>query len=570
MGIRFQSSAVFKELRQRAERTMQQKEDRRRDVDDLDLVRLAHELEVQYVELELQNEELRRTAKELEASRDAFVDLYDTAPVAFVSLNREGRIEQINQTAAQMLADPEEFLTGTVFLHLIHPEDRERFHRRVQQKAQHGGDAPLDLRLKGRGGDYLDAQVHVTGKRNEAGTYWRLALVDVTARRQYENALEESRRELEDRVAERTAELTRRTQQLARLTSELALAEQRERRRLSELLHDHLQQLLAGARINLDLLGETRAIEADPAFREVHNLLLGAIQTSRSLSSELSPPVLYLQGLSGALAWLARWMEQTHKLKVEVAADPAADPAREDLKILLFQAVRELLFNVVKHAGTQAAWIEMTRHDHHTRIVVRDRGAGFDAETFWDSKPEVEGGYGLFSIRERMAFLGGTFDLVSRPSHGTTATLSLPLVARAPEPASETESTKPPGGHAEGASKIRILLVDDHAMVRKGFSLLLSRHADIEIAGEAEDGRKAVEAARKVKPDVILMDINMPVMNGLEATRRIHEELPRVRIIGLSMHLAEDQAQAIFDAGAEAYLNKSANPDSLLQAIRSR
>jgi DNA-binding NarL/FixJ family response regulator len=112
------------------------------------------------------------------------------------------------------------------------------------------------------------------------------------------------------------------------------------------------------------------------------------------------------------------------------------------------------------------------------------------------------------------------------------------------------------------------MLVEDHLVMRSGMHALLSMQADIEVAGEASNGEEAVAMARQIKPDIILMDINMPAMNGVEATCIIHSELPDIRIVGLSMYEAADQAGAIRRAGAVAYLSKSSSSDILLAAIR--
>lgn len=119
-------------------------------------------------------------------------------------------------------------------------------------------------------------------------------------------------------------------------------------------------------------------------------------------------------------------------------------------------------------------------------------------------------------------------------------------------------------------AKIRVMLVDDHTVMREALSRMLDSHIDLEVVAEATDGRQAVELAREIVPDVILMDINMPNMNGLEATRIIHSEFPHIRIIGLSMFDADDQAQSMIDAGASAYRSKSDKTDHLLSAIRGR
>jgi DNA-binding NarL/FixJ family response regulator len=116
--------------------------------------------------------------------------------------------------------------------------------------------------------------------------------------------------------------------------------------------------------------------------------------------------------------------------------------------------------------------------------------------------------------------------------------------------------------------KIRILVVDDHTVVRQGLTALLSFHSDIEMVGEAGDGREPVEKARQIQPDVILMDINMPAMDGIQATRIIRSELSYVRIIGLSMNEKQDLADQMIQAGASAYCMKDGSTDELLSAIR--
>ena len=127
---------------------------------------------------------------------------------------------------------------------------------------------------------------------------------------------------------------------------------------------------------------------------------------------------------------------------------------------------------------------------------------------------------------------------------------------------SKIQNAKPPG------KKIRVLLVDDHTVVRQGLSTMLNIDNDIQVVGEAADGEEAVEKARVLQPDVILMDISMPKMDGIDATRIIHSELPHIRIICLSMHDKQDQADRMLKAGASAYCTKDDDSNNLLSEIR--
>jgi CheY-like chemotaxis protein len=136
------------------------------------------------------------------------------------------------------------------------------------------------------------------------------------------------------------------------------------------------------------------------------------------------------------------------------------------------------------------------------------------------------------------------------------------------DPEVGTEAT---GSIAVGTRhKIRVLLVDDHAVLRAGMASLLSEEPDMEVVGEAGDGQTAVELAVELQPEVILMDVTMPRLNGIEATRRIVALLPQTWIIGLSMHDQENMAQAMRKAGARAYLSKDGQCETLLAAIRDR
>jgi PAS domain S-box-containing protein len=407
---------------------------------------------------------------------------------------------------------------------------------------------------------------------------------DITDRKRAEAALRKAHDELELRVQERTVELStaiqtleKQSEQLRTLASELTQAEQRERRRLATVLHDEHQQLLVGAKLRLGPLERVEDPRLREGIREVSVLLDEAIENARSLTRELSPPILQAGGLIPALDWLARWMGEKHHLQVDVQTDETAVPATEDMTILLFQSVRELLFNVVKHAKVPTARVETTRREEEVRIVVSDGGVGFDPTSLRIEDGRASG-FGLFSIRQRLELLGGRLDIASTPGQGSRITLSAPLRQAGAPTLQAPEKTERPEAGAMAAGpppvpgrtgKIRVLVVDDHKVVRQGLARLLAAEADIQIVGEAADGKAAVELARRLSPDVVTMDISMPVMNGIEATRAILAECPAVRVIGLSMFEEVEQAQAMRDAGAVAYLSKSGAADALVAAVRA-
>jgi PAS domain S-box-containing protein len=279
--------------------------------------------------------------------------------------------------------------------------------------------------------------------------------LDITARKRAE-ALEQqveidlrlANEKLERKVQERTAELAKtvtnlkeevlqrqqaeqqlaaRAVQLRKLASEVTLAEQRERRRLAKVLHDHLQQLLVGAKFRTAILGRNEGTAVRQTAHEIEGLLDDAIGASRSLTAELSPPILYGAGLSAGLQWLARWMAERHGLQVELTIMDNTDPSSESVKVFLFESVRELLFNIVKHAQTDSARLDL-RHgpDNMLQIVVADSGKGFGSEPEQNAG-ELAGGFGLSSMRERLKLIGGSMDIDSVPGQETSITLRVPL-----------------------------------------------------------------------------------------------------------------------------------------------
>lgn len=239
-------------------------------------------------------------------------------------------------------------------------------------------------------------------------------------------ALARARRDLECQNERLEQRVNERTEALQKLTAEMSLAEERERRRLAGDLHDGPIQHLAAIGIKLGLAeAAPSAGQAAATIEEARGLLERSIRELRSLMVELSPPVLYELGFEAALEWLAEHMQNSHGIACTVQMDPEPAPLGHELRVMLFQAVRELLLNVVKHARADCAKVVLLRRGERLRIVVEDNGVGFDPHQV-GMKASETGGFGLFSLRERLRLLGGSVTIESE--NGARVILNIPLL----------------------------------------------------------------------------------------------------------------------------------------------
>jgi len=317
----------------------------------------------------------------------------------------------------------------------------------------HGGLGPALL------ASFLAAAAFVTLTRRGAGVdaghyvLQPVAFVSVafligwltTARRRSEEALRRAHAELETRVRERTAALDaanadlrgevqerRRVQEqilsyqgrLQSLASELSVAEERERRRLAATLHDGVGHRLAVAVMKIrSQLREGQPNGSGGEMARVCQLIEEAIDHTRSLTLQLSPPILYELGLLPALEWLAARVEKDHGLRVHVTDLGMPGLMDDEVRSLLFSAVRELLMNVVKHATAANAWVTLQAGEACLQVEVEDDGQGCDAEALTSG---VTAGFGLFHLRERLTHLDGSLVASSRRGKGCRVQLRVP------------------------------------------------------------------------------------------------------------------------------------------------
>ena len=236
-------------------------------------------------------------------------------------------------------------------------------------------------------------------------------------------------REIEERkIAEKA--LVDHQDRLRRLSTELLQTGERERRRIAKEIHDRIGQTLAVTKIQLGALkASLEKGNRVTMVEDIRQLITRTIKDTRTLTFELSPPVLYELGLQAALVWLADSIRQQTGLIVTVERDGRAPELEIGRRVYLFQAVRELVFNVVKHAAAKKAVIKISGNSSIVSVHVIDNGRGVDPLQETTEENRQDPGFGLFSIREQIQSYGGRLEVIPLPEGGTQATITMPIEA---------------------------------------------------------------------------------------------------------------------------------------------
>ncbi|GAB1721915.1 MAG: PAS domain S-box protein [Nitrospira sp. CR1.1] len=518
--------------------------------------------------------ERKRADAGLRESEAYFRMLADATPVLVWKAGTDRLCSWLNRSWLEYTGRRLDDELGTGRTDSVHPDDRADFIRIYTTHFSRQEPFELEYRLRRQDGTYgwiLDRGVPLLSAAGVFSGYLGAAL-DITDRKLAEEQLQKWTVELEQRVNERTQALVHSQARLRALASDLSATEQQERRRLATELHDYLAQLLVVARMKLSQARpQVRDPKTEHLLGEADEMLTQSLNYTRFLVAELSPQVLYQFGLPAALKWLAGQMK-SHGLSVATHCEVDQLPLAEESAVILYQSVRELLFNVAKHAGTDQAMITLALGSGNQVIItVSDKGSGFNPAILQDTDRQHPGRFGLFNVQERIEAVGGCLSLTSAVGSGTAVTLSAPLNPPS-DSTSESSMALPepvPDTPHPPSHRLRILLVDDHAMVRQGLRSVLESYTDLEVVGEAGDGDAAISIAAALKPDVVVMDINMPKIDGIEATRHILSEHPDVVVIGLSVQNERHIEDAMLKAGAAVFVTKECAAGQLYEAIVS-
>ena len=338
------------------------------------------------------------------------------------------------------------------------------------------------------------------------------------------------------------------------MAKQLTRVEHQERQRIAGLLHDQLQQLLVACRLQLSLLPEGSARE------QVNQLLEQSIQLSRSLTNELNPPGLMLASFGDAVKWLADWSKDNHGLQITLDITENLPNVDTETKVIAFDAIREVLFNISKHSGIQTADMSVGCSDAGSiQIEIVDQGVGFDPDLIWSGER-----FGLLNTSRRLELIGGFLEMTSKLGNGATACITLPRQSLA----DSVDHVAPeiPGVR----EKLKVLIVDDHPVVRAGLVSALGRIPDMEF--REASGMSDVEATiGAFEPDVAIVDISLGegAPDGCEITRFLCSKIDPIKVVAFTSFDDSVNRERMATAGASHYLVKGCHTKDLIDAIRT-
>lgn len=399
---------------------------------DLRVRELVHELQVYSEEITVQNDQLVKSQFELEHARDRYADLYDFAPIGYLSLDPHGAITEINLAAAALLGRQRGLLLKLPLITGVVKEHRARFREFLADCQAHDRTAPVETEVTLKTGRV----VRIIGRPlppHAANREVFTAILDVTAERE----LEREKRIVFERERAKTAQLE--TENMLRIMTEervkallerLVKVQEAERRRLALNLHDQLGQQLTALRLALERIRHARlGDEWTRRFGHIEQIVSQLDHDVDSLAWELRPPALDDVGLDAALAEFVRQWSASNGIAARMHYTPRDDGTRlpADIESHLYRIVQEALNNVAKHAQARQVSVIFEHRATDLKVIVEDDGRGFDP----DDQHVRQRGMGLAGIEERASAIGGAVEVESSPGKGTTLFVRIPLMSPA-------------------------------------------------------------------------------------------------------------------------------------------
>jgi PAS domain S-box-containing protein len=518
--------------------------------------RLLHELQVHQIELEMQNEELRRAQGELEASRARYFDLFDLAPVGYFTLSEQGLILEANLTGAGLLGVERRDLVKRPLTRFILPEDQDIYYQHRKQLFETGTPQVYELRVLRADATPFWARLETTEAQDADGTpVCRAVMSDVTERKQAE---------------EKLVELDRRKDQfLAMLSHEL-------RNPLAPILN--AVQLLQLQKGQNSVQQKALAI-IERQVGQLTHLVSDLLDVSRAITGriQLCQEQVAVSGIVQHAVETARPLidQRRHELTVSLPQNPIwlyADASR------LEQVVTNLLTNAAKYTNEGGhIWLSVQQEGDKAVLRVRDTGLGiapaflpyvFDLFTQAQrSSDRSQGGLGIgLTLAKRLVEMhGGTIGVTSTLGQGSEFVVS--LVVGPPGAMSVKTQPQPTKIAVPTGPALRVLVVDDNLDAANVLKLLVEEAGHL--VRMAHTGPTALAAALDYRPDVMLLDIGLPELDGIEVAKRIRQEplLHDIVLVAVTGYRPAADQLRMQEAGFDHYLVKPADFEKVREIL---
>jgi PAS domain S-box-containing protein len=474
--------------------------------------------------------------------------LVETINDGAATLDADGTVLYSNKRLAEILnVSPERFV-GTPLQSHFPPLGREKLEQLIHQALTGSSDGEITLDVKGQ----RQRLIHfsLSPVRNSQRQDVCVVATELTE------------------LMEASEALRSKEESLRLLSARLLQLQDEERRRISRDLHDTTGQKLAFQSMLLGRIGKTAKdldTESRALLDECQALNGQLVEEVRTVSYLLHPPLLDEMGLASAVQWYAEGFSRRTGIVTDVKISPKFGRLSPDVEVTFFRIVQESLTNVHRYSGSSRAYVHLKGAEDQVIVEVGDYGKGIEREELNARDGTVAPlGVGIQGMTERMRQLSGKLEIKSKPKSGTVVIATLPI---ARPQAADSQQAAPASEPTADVVKKRILIADDHEMLRQGLRTALQKEAGWEICGEAVNGQEAVEMASALRPDLIVMDFEMPVLNGLAAAREISRNCPQTKILIFTIHGSDQVAKDIYAAGAHACVSKDrAGRDLLLVA----
>lgn len=373
--------------------------------------RILHELRVHQIQLEMQNEELRRAQEELENSRMRYFDLYDLAPVGYISISGNGLILEANLTIAGLLNATRSDLLRKPFAGFIAGEDRDLNFQRLKQLHETKEPQAYEMKMLRKTGAPFWARIEATAAQDDDGAFiCRAVLSDITERKRAQANLAET--------------------ELRYLSRRVILAQEEERKRLSRELHDSIGQKIISMQLEITWLKKQEPREANKdIYRNIIKMTTEASEELQQICLGLRPLVMDRISFTAAVKELLEEFESNSDLIIDVRILPV-DESRysPETTMNMYRIIQESVSNIVRHSHTKTAFVSLREEDSELVLEVSDEGSGFE-----EDESSRKCSFGILGMRERANMCGGVFEIKTMPGKGTHIRVSVPAAAPAKE-----------------------------------------------------------------------------------------------------------------------------------------